>query len=250
MEHLFTLNSQTLDSEIALKYSQMKFGGAEAISFFAQALLEKIKSKLEQNLDKPVLTHVPSVIRETGIHYVVESLASYLQLPSRELTKSTPTQDYTRKNAEERFQLAKNVIEAKEVDFKDQDVVLVDDSWVTGTLMRATIEKLRGVGAQEIQTYTLVKLETETASDEWLLDTAIVRMQGINSLLELVNAESYQFTNYIVTYLITLEEKDLRELLAQIRPVLRSHIAQLIDRMPHPIADRGALLRQVLLEYN
>lgn len=130
------MRGEDIDSGVAAVYSRMKLGDTKAINTFARRLKGLILKTTKQFQQMPVaITHVPTVVTESGIHYVTEKISELLSLPAFELKRRTHSFNYQLFSARSRRKKTRHIIDYNGKSLRGRDIVLLDDCTVTGSML-------------------------------------------------------------------------------------------------------------------
>ncbi|MDD4761766.1 MAG: hypothetical protein PHZ25_01980 [Candidatus Pacebacteria bacterium] len=210
---IYTLDKNDLNSRIATSYSKMKLGDEKEIKKFAKNLVKIIKNDIKKNKierKKIVLTHVPTIMKESGIHYIVEKISSKLELQIIELKRLKYSFNYQLMSEEKRKDKTRNLINCPQ-SVKNKNILLIDDSKVTGSMLNASESCLRKKGANKILKYVLVVIKTKKPGIEGKFDMAAYNKTGLRKVINLINKNQNTPTNFRITMLFNLPKYDQKK---------------------------------------
>lgn len=232
---LYKVTDNNVNSKLAVMYSRMKFGDSKAISLFAKNLVKIIKREVPEEIikgDSVVLCHIPTIIKESGLHYVCEEVSKNLGIRIIELKKRKYSFNYQKSAEAKRMRIAKDLIHKKGKILDQKNILLLDDSVVTGTMLKSAEKILFNSGALNIYTFVIIRLSTKNPGEEWLFDTSIYRNNDLKELINLVNDQKNHFTNFLISFIHSLDNSDRKAILDSIDVEIKKKIGQIVRTFP------------------
>jgi len=227
-----TLTEADLDSELARMYSRFKFGALDAIEFFSSALTKLIQADQAARAGTWQMTHVPTQMQESGIHFLTELLAHEFHLPSFELIKVISSYWYHAKLKVERQRLATGSFQYRGPALTNETVALLDDVCVTGTILTECMRVLIAAGAGSVQPYTLINLNAVDPRNEAYLNLAAYRHGGLNEIITIFNDPTTQPTNFWLAFFTQLSPTQLKMARSQLKSKAQDWIQSKLMAFP------------------
>ncbi len=200
------------ESELGLLYSKLKYGDPKAVDYFSDRLIERIRDDLGSQIGRSekdwVIVSLSGVRLPNGVTLFSRKISDALGLPhyifSQRLLDQGVAANPARQaryfnvgytNPEERSREVRFIPHDSpgfegSIPLKGKKVILLDDSFMTGSVLAKSLELLEREGATRIQPYALVRLEGfGDEKFENKIDTTLMVEEGTEAIVKAINAE-------------------------------------------------------------
>lgn len=220
------------------RYSRMKMGARDELDRFAKELVAFITSHEGTDWNKKlhewclVFQHHQGIPSSTWL--LANLMKNLLSIPAIVLIN-------TRKNIgtlqgrdlhmrEEMLHGALVCSKADADALKGKNILLIDDSFVTGAMMAECVRVLNGLMVRNIKSYVVARITPMTVRSEEIVNQYALSRDGAQVLAEILNDANSWVTTRLIAYVFSLSEKEIVALTESVTPeaLLNMYVSSLL----------------------
>lgn len=209
------------------RYSSYKYGSALDIQFFAEKLTERVHvacfGSTEKSLDNWVIVTPPYSSIKPAVHPLARIVADELGVSQVDLhTKQhgDTTVPYARISTMEERLRARTVVETyidEETAVAGKQVIVIDDMITTGSTVSYLSDiLLQQYKAAHVAVFAVISFETQNPFLEEWINTYLIRMQDIASLVLILNQPETNINRHTVKSIFLEEEGVFNAVIGQL----------------------------------